>query len=163
MEQTSRFRVLFVCIGNACRSPMAEAVARQLASDIIEPSSAGLCPLGRLAENTVHILRLNGYPIDDLESKSLRRDAMEDADIIINMSGEALDCLLESGSAADSRLAHKVEDWPVDDPYGDAAITYQRTLEELETRVLLFAARLRESHTNQEAAKRRADSSGQRW
>jgi arsenate reductase (thioredoxin) len=143
MLNYSRFRVLFVCIGNACRSPMAEAVARQLASDVIEPSSAGLCPLGRLAENTERVLRANGYPSYHLESKPLRRDAMERADIIINMSGEALDCLLENGTAEDSRLAQKIEHWSIDDPFGGAPTTYQRTLEELESRILLLANRLR--------------------
>lgn len=162
MAQRSRFRVLFVCIGNACRSPIAEAVARQLASDVIEPSSAGLCPLGRLAENTEHVLRANGYPLDHLESKPLRRDALENADIVINMSGEALDCLLEAGSAEDSLLAQKVEDWPIDDPYGDTRTTYQRTLENLESRVLLLATRLRrESLTDSQSPVRRANSSKQ--
>jgi len=159
MGHPPKFRVLFVCIGNACRSPMAEAVARQLASDIIQPFSAGLCPLGRLAENTERVLRDNGYPIHGLESKSLRRDAMETADVIINMSGEALDCLLTNGAAEDSRLAQKVEDWHIADPYGDTFSVYQQTLEELETRVLLLATRLRESQTKQAPADRRADSS----
>lgn len=160
MAQTSRFRVLFVCIGNACRSPIAEAVARHLCSDIIEPSSAGLCPLGRLAENTQRVLRAHGYPIDHLESKSLRRDAMQSADIIINMSGEALDCLLEGGSAEDSRLAQKVEHWPIDDPYGDTSDAYQRTLEELETRILGLATRLRkESQVTQQPPDRQTNSS----
>jgi arsenate reductase (thioredoxin) len=160
MAQSSRFRVLFVCIGNACRSPMAEAVARHLAADIIEPSSAGLCPLGRLAENTERVLRANDYPIDRLESKPLRRDAMEGADIIINISGEALHCLLENGNAEDSRLAQKVEDWSIDDPFGDTRVAYQRTLEELESRVLLLASRLRrESQTSQQPPNRRANSS----
>jgi arsenate reductase (thioredoxin) len=159
MGPTPKLRVLFVCIGNACRSPMAEAVARQLASDIIEPSSAGLCPLGRLAETTERVLRANGYPVVDLESKPLRRDAMESADVIINMSGEALDCLLENGTIEDKRVAHKVENWPIDDPYGDTFFVYQRTLEELETRVLLLANRLRESQASQQARSPQANSS----
>ena len=41
-----RKRVLFICVGNSCRSPMAEALARHLAADVIEPQSAGISPLG---------------------------------------------------------------------------------------------------------------------
>ena len=37
-------RVLFVCIGNACRSQMAEAFARAYGSDVLVASSAGLFP-----------------------------------------------------------------------------------------------------------------------
>ena len=37
-------RVLFVCIGNACRSQMAEGFARAYGSDVLVPASAGLAP-----------------------------------------------------------------------------------------------------------------------
>ena len=40
-------RVLFVCIGNACRSQMAEAFARAYGSDILTVRSAGLAPAAR--------------------------------------------------------------------------------------------------------------------
>ncbi|MGB7496563.1 MAG: low molecular weight phosphatase family protein [Candidatus Acidiferrum sp.] len=143
MAELAKLRVLFVCLGNACRSPMAEAVARQLASDIIEPSSAGLCPLGRIAEITEQTLQENGYPVDGLRSKALRRDAMEQADLIVNMSGQPLDYLLDNDSAEDSLLAQRVENWEIDDPYGDRPAAYQGILEELEFKVLMLASRLR--------------------
>ena len=37
-------RVLFVCIGNSCRSQMAEGFARAYGSDVMAPASAGLAP-----------------------------------------------------------------------------------------------------------------------
>ena len=37
-------RVLFICIGNACRSQMAEAFAKAYGSDILIVQSAGLAP-----------------------------------------------------------------------------------------------------------------------
>ena len=37
-------RVLFVCIGNSCRSQMAEAFARAYGADIMEVQSAGVSP-----------------------------------------------------------------------------------------------------------------------
>lgn len=128
-------RVLFVCIGNACRSPMAEAIARQHASDIIEPSSAGLYPLGHLAELTERTLLANGYPVDALSSKPLTRDALDDADLIINLAGVPFDRIFGS--------LPNVEDWDVEDPYGEDSATYQRILEEIESRVLSLAGRLR--------------------
>ncbi|MGC1580579.1 MAG: hypothetical protein WA766_03800, partial [Candidatus Acidiferrales bacterium] len=54
--QSKPTRVLFVCIGNSCRSPMAEALARHSASDVIEAASAGISPLGRVADLTRKIL-----------------------------------------------------------------------------------------------------------
>lgn len=49
-------RVLFVCTGNACRSPMAEALARHFVPDVIAASSAGLAPLGYISSPTVAVL-----------------------------------------------------------------------------------------------------------
>ena len=49
----SKFVVLFVCLGNACRSPMAEAIARSDTWDVIEPMSAGIMPLGFVVKETI--------------------------------------------------------------------------------------------------------------
>ena len=143
-QMPEKRRVLFVCIGNACRSPMAEALARQLAADIIEPTSAGLCPLGRLSPSTEQTLLANGYSVDGLASKPLSRGSIEDTDVLVNISGQSLDDFLPDlfGSDGSSRSA-KIETWNVEDPYGAQAATYQRILEELESRVLLLASRLR--------------------
>jgi len=144
MPPTPKLRVLFVCIGNACRSPMAEAIARHHASDVIESSSAGLFPLGYLAEPTGQTLLANGYSADGLSSKALRREAVENADLIINLSGRSLEDVVDNGHAVSSSpIAQKVNDWKVEDPYGEDPATYQRILEELESRVLSLAGRLR--------------------
>ncbi len=141
---TLKHSVLFVCVGNACRSPMAEAITRQIASEIIEASSAGLYPLGHLPDATEKTLIANGYSIEGLASKPLLRADMENADLIINMSGQPLRELLENGdTTGDQTLAQKIENWHVEDPYGADPVTYQRILEELESRVLLLASRLR--------------------
>jgi arsenate reductase (thioredoxin) len=144
MASADKVRVLFVCIGNACRSPMAEAVARQLASDIIEPASAGLYPFGRLAPATEAILLANGYSVEGLASKCLSLGAIENTDVLVNMSGQPLDSTLRGlGAFDDSALNQKIENWDVEDPYGAHHTTYQRILEEIESRVLLLANRLR--------------------
>ena len=129
-----KLRVLFVCVGNSCRSPMAEAIARHRASDVIEPSSAGLAPLGYIVEPTIGALIANGHSVEGLSSKRLSRQTIDDADLIVNLSGEPIDCLPDRA---------KVEDWPIEDPYGTDAATYQRILEEIEGRVLALAARFR--------------------
>src|SRR5262249_38096767 len=64
-------RVLFVCIGNACRSPMAEAIARHVAPDVIEASSAGLEPLGYISQHTKTVLTETGVPSNEQRSKSV--------------------------------------------------------------------------------------------
>lgn len=147
MAEPKKFRVLFVCIGNACRSPMAEAVALRYGADIMEPSSAGLYPLGRVAALTIETLTRNGYSTADLSSKPVRRDALTAADVVINISGEDGDGLFEDLGAAPK----SIEDWVVADPYGADATTYQRILEQLEQRVRELAVRLRRERKRKQA------------
>ena len=113
---------------------MAEAAALRHAPDVIEPASAGLAPLGYIVEPTIDTLVANGYAVAGLSSKRLCRQAIDSADLIVNLSGHAIDSVPE-------RV--KVEQWRVDDPYGTDSATYQRVLQEIEGRVLTLAAHLR--------------------
>jgi len=114
---------------------MAEAIARRIAADVMEVSSAGLTPLGRVEILTKHTLLKNGYSPDGLESKPIVPAALLAADMIMNMSG----CPIEMDLADPA----KVEDWRVEDPYGADAKLYQRIFEDIERRVAELADRLR--------------------
>jgi len=135
MEQ-KKTRVLFVCFGNACRSPMAEAIAKTDAADVIDPASAGLYPLGEIPLHTQAALQRNGYSAEGLASKPIAPDAWRRADLVINLSGRSRHLEFEDHE--------KVEDWEVRDPYGEDAAVYQRILEEIRARVKSLAQRLRE-------------------
>src|SRR5215813_10331984 len=57
MNDTSKkLSVLFVCIGNSCRSPMAESIALRDAADLFECASAGLSALGVVQKLTLQTL-----------------------------------------------------------------------------------------------------------
>jgi protein-tyrosine-phosphatase len=119
---------------------MAEAIARYDAADVIEPSSAGLSPMGSIAEQTKQTLTLNGYSADGLTSDTLTREAADAADIIVNMSGKPLE-----GTFWDHK---KIEDWMVQDPYGAGPETYQRVFEGIKRRIDQLALGLREKREN---------------
>ena len=138
MNRNGKTRVLFVCIGNACRSPMGEAIARQDAADVIESSSAGLYPMGMIPEMTQASLVRNGYSANGLRSKGMREFVAEHIDLVINLSG------YERAQALEGFL--QVENWEVSDPYGADEATYQRILEEIRGRVQELAQRLRKEH-----------------
>ena len=151
--KTQRAKVLFICIGNSCRSPMAEAIARKDAPEQMEASSAGLAPLGFVAEMTTQTLLRNGYAVDGLTSKPISSAAWESADIVINMSGRAREFAFRNfGGHA------KVEDWEIEDPYGDAA-KYQGTYESIQRRVAELARRLRNKSAAASDGKRGTSSS----
>jgi len=131
-----KLRVLFVCIGNACRSPMAEAIAKREAADVLEASSAGLYPLGEIPDETQETLSRNGYSAVGLSSKPITNKIWNEADLVINLSGRIRDIAFDDPA--------KVEDWDVADPYGANPAFYQTILEQLQQRIRLLADRLRQ-------------------
>jgi protein-tyrosine-phosphatase len=137
MSHNGKIRVLFVCIGNACRSPMSEAIAKKDADDVIEATSAGLYAMGMIPEMTQATLEKNGYSANGLQSKGLREIESTDVDLVINLSG------YERAQALEKFV--QVENWEVSDPYGADDATYQRILEEIRGRVKGLAQRLREA------------------
>ena len=122
---------------------MAEAIARRNAADVIEASSAGLEPLGFVANMTRRTLANNGYPAEDLDSKPILRESWDKADMVINMSGRSRQQVF--------REHGKVEDWVVEDPYGEDTHVYQRVFEEIESRVETLAERLRRGSREMDA------------
>jgi protein-tyrosine-phosphatase len=140
MKKIARTKVMFVCLGNACRSPMAEAIASRDAADVIDASSAGLTPLGHVERMTKQTLENNDYPVDGLDSKYVEPAAFDATDIVINMSGLPRDLFFENPA--------KVEDWCVEDPYGADAELYQRIFEDIRKRVSELAVRLRNGNGN---------------
>ena len=116
---------------------MAEAIARRDASEEIEASSAGLAPLGFVAEMTAQTLLGNGYAVEGLASKPISLEVWESADIVVNMSGRAREFAFRN-----FRGHAKVEDWEIEDPYGDTE-KYQGTYEAVRQRVAELAQRLR--------------------
>jgi arsenate reductase len=118
---------------------MAEAIARRDHEDVMEVRSAGLAPLGRVEEMTKRTLADNGYPSEGLESKPILLQAFEEADMVVNMSGR------EKGITFDD--PGKVEDWQVEDPYGEDAEVYQRIFKDIEKRVGKLAEQLRKARS----------------
>jgi arsenate reductase (thioredoxin) len=134
-EKSNRKKVLFICLGNACRSPMAESIARRDAADVIEAGSAGLTPLGFVPVLTMQTLAANSYSIEGLCSSPITREVWDGADMVINMSGVPKEhAFVDYG---------KVEDWDVQDPYGSDPVLYQTIYEDIQRKVVQLAERLR--------------------
>jgi arsenate reductase len=133
----TRTKVLFLCVGNACRSQMAEAIAKQSAADVIEPSSAGLVAFGEIPASTLAVLSERGYSADGQHSKTLRSDHMAGTDLLINMTGRASAEIFDNPTPP-------AEDWDVGDPFGFQLPVYRKIRDEIERRVEDLARRLRE-------------------
>jgi arsenate reductase len=132
-----KLRLLFICIGNSCRSPMAESIGLRDSSDLFESSSAGLSPLGVVQKLTLQTLRRNGYPTDALYSKPILNNEWAASHLVINMSG------YQKERTFPRTEWHKVEDWEIEDPYGEDPDFYQRIFEDIRTRIEVLTARVR--------------------
>jgi arsenate reductase len=125
----ARLKLLFVCIGNCCRSPMAESMARSLGGDRVQALSAGLSPAGFIADPTILTLRRLGYPIDGLYSKGLDAVDTTSVDVVVSLVGGGAHYPLGCGPHA--RHAH----WPLPDPFGEDDSLYLRVARDLEARI----------------------------
>ena len=99
-------RVLFVCLGNACRSQMAEAFARKYGDDVLVAASAGITPGMGVAPDTLRAMAEKNIDLRDHFPKSIRQLGRAKFDLVINMSGFPV----PEGLGAREDL------WDVDDP-----------------------------------------------
>lgn len=83
-----RWRIVFLCTGNACRSQMAEAWARKLLPEKIEPMSAGVLPT-RLDPRAVQVMAELGIDISSQRSKHLEELAGTAIDWVITVCDAA--------------------------------------------------------------------------
>jgi protein-tyrosine-phosphatase len=115
---------------------MAEAIAKQIASDIIEPSSAGLVAFGEITRPTLAVLEEHGISAAGQRSKTLRPEHMSETDLLINMSGRSTAAIFDGPLPP-------AEDWDVGDPFGLDLAIYRNIRDQIEARVQDLALRLR--------------------
>lgn len=96
MTETKKIRVLFICLGNICRSPMAEAVFRQLVEQagladrfLIESAGTGSWHIGEQPHRgTIEILRKNGISVGGKRAQQLQAGAPGAYDYLIAMDAD---------------------------------------------------------------------------
>ena len=124
--------VLFICTGNTCRSPMAEALFKaNLTQDEklnIEVKSYGLAVFGSdtANENAVKVMRERNIDISAHRSTPLSRLAVENADLIVTMTESHTDALLSAGVPNEKLMTLNVPD-----PFGGSIEDYRRCADEI--------------------------------
>ena len=137
MNPSQSKRILFVCIGNSCRSQMAEGFARAYGLDVLKAESAGLSPAQTVARGTARTMAQKNIDISTQFPKRYESALAAECDLIINMSGFAL-----PGEVTD-----RVRDWDVLDPIGQSAEIYRRVCDEIEVLVMDLINELRREKT----------------
>jgi arsenate reductase len=130
------YRVAFLCVKNSCRSQMAEAFARNLARDIIDPVSGGTEPGEHVDPGAVAVMKELGIDISQARPKSLSREVLSSLDLVIHMGcGGPSGCLTVPGVPS--------EDWGIEDPVGESREKYLAVARTIESKVRDLAERLR--------------------
>jgi protein-tyrosine-phosphatase len=135
-------RVLFLCTGNSARSQIAEALMTERSEHTVDARSAGSHPKV-LHPNAVRVLAERGIDISGQQTKHLRRFARTHFDYVITLCDRVREVCPEFPKHP--RLAH----WSIPDPAlegdtDDATYpAFERTTDELETRIGFLIAQLR--------------------
>jgi arsenate reductase (thioredoxin) len=118
--------ILFICIGNACRSQMAEGFARHYGGDKILAFSAGSRPAGFVAPLAIEVMKEKGIDITRHHSKAISELPRQSFDYVVTM-GCGDECPWVKGKL------HL--DWQIADPIGRPIEFFRQVRDEIEEKV----------------------------
>lgn len=120
-------KVAFICVHNSCRSQIAEALGKKLASDVFESYSAGTELKEHINPDAVRLMKkLHGVDMEQVQYSKLIADIPE-PDIVILM-GCNVGCPLIIGQYT--------ENWGLDDPSGQSDEVFEKTIRKIEGKII---------------------------
>ena len=119
-------RVLFVCLHNAGRSQMSEALFVRAAGGAHEARSAGTSPAERVHPEVVAVMREAGVDLEDRRPRKLSREMAEWADVVVTMG---------CGDECPYILGRRYIDWDLPDPKGQPLAAVRHTRDDIARRV----------------------------
>ena len=123
-------KVLFVCVENAGRSQMAEAIARSYG---VDASSAGTLPATAVNPTVVQAMNEQGFNLTSNKPKMLTEQMIEDADYVVTMG-----CRVETVCPKPLivKLEKKLLNWHIDDPKGKPIEEVRKIRAQIENQVI---------------------------
>ena len=143
-------KILFVCTGNTCRSPMAEGIFRKISLENgldFEAESAGICTITGLSASQNSILALEeiGVDLKSFLSTDISELNLQDYTLIAVMTEEHRRVLTDVFGVAEEKI-HILggEGGGISDPYGASLGVYRQTRDEIADAVESLAGELRD-------------------
>lgn len=129
-------KILFICTGNTCRSPIAEGVFRELCKEKglpFECAGAGLATVTGLpvSENSVLALKEIGIDISRFTATSISDVELESIDLFVVMTQEHKDVLEFCGVSAEKIYILSQKNGGISDPYGGSLDRYRICRDEI--------------------------------
>jgi protein-tyrosine-phosphatase len=129
---TEKRRVLFVCVANDARSPMAEALLRHTDGEHFEAFSAGIHPTA-IDPRARNVLERAGISAEGLRSKSIDEFRGQRFDYLIDL------CDKSTGEGDELPTSSEVIVWNFVDPaHSEQHDPFRHTLQEISDRLKLF-------------------------
>lgn len=129
----SKPKVAFICVHNSCRSQIAEALGKHLASDVFESYSAGTEVKLQINQDAVRLMKqLYGIDMEQTQAPKLLADIPQ-VDIVITMGCNVACPFLP--------CKHR-EDWGLNDPSGKNDAAFEQTIQTIEYKILDFTQRI---------------------
>ena len=131
-------KILFVCIGNSCRSQMAEGFMKKHGSVSFEVRSAGTAACGAVNRDTIVAMKEAGVDISGQSSKQLTDEMIDWADAVVTLG------CIPAERLCPASYAGKRYDWRVEDPLGMGDGFVERVRDGVEKRVLALIKELKD-------------------
>lgn len=139
-------KILFVCTGNTCRSPLAEAIARKIAIDRgltdLDVASAGTSAWdGAAASDGALLVGMeHGLDLSHHRAQLLSRELVSNADVVLAMGPHHLERVQALGGTNNAYTltgyaSHGKNDRAISDPVGAELSVYRATYQELEQEI----------------------------
>lgn len=126
-------RVLFVCLHNAGRSQMSEALFSRASAGRHEARSAGTEPASRVHPEVVEAMGEIGIDVSERTPRRLQREDAEWADLVVTMG---------CGDSCPYVPGRRYLDWELEDPAGRPLDEVRATRDEIDRRVSSLVAEL---------------------
>ena len=128
-------KIAFICVHNSCRSQIAEALGRKLASDVFESYSAGTETKPHINQDAVRLMKgLYGVDMEEMQYSKLISDIPK-PDIAVSM-GCNVGCPFIGRNFDDN--------WELEDPTGKSDEEFIKVIKEIERRIFQLAKKVAE-------------------